>query len=547
MEQDPTDPQMTSENPEPNSSEAQQMTLVNPEKVSSEVIMSCAIKENTKPDVDNCKSNKLVVRRGKRIITLTKENPEAILEVVGGQMQTLQEFFGVLTDFKAAIIECSASFAAGPCDDKGRGSHKGKTFDISPHPAMLSTSDTLKFEAFSEWVLFPWQATPFPYDIHFNTCSENLVAKIKVFPDIEFGMGIEFKYQKQTSAEYQEQSVSNIKDDGFTISRVSRTKSKNLRNQTATYTQETAKVIRISESLSVVGFYKFSGIEIELRAVLKKYTERVKTIEELVRPLIGLVNDIRAKANEAKSNNEDQLREYESQVKSPNVMTFPNVSVRFSGLWHELDDSYECHYMTKVALVFKPLFGMEFRYDITDAVLRATGVGNTIAQVKSYLKGKNIEAFALVISTGFSVNLEVAFEWARHQDTVISGSVDVTFPVKLEATALKMTKESLTFGYHSTIFFDLGIRGESGVKVVVKAKSIGLDFAIDWTGIKVTLMSKYNVCVSRVKNECAPPGASTNAPAKFPKNKKGQDNSFEKSFVIPGRHIYEKKQFIEFS
>lgn len=504
------------------------------------VTVSCQYaKPEKKVDKPECKVTKLVVKKGKRQITLTKNEPNKTFEVVGGQLEKLQKTFGIVADFKGADIKCEATMASGPCTDKGKASHTGKTFNVN-YPVKSQSSTNLNFDAFSKWLALPWKAVPKPYKVEFNTCSETLTADILVYPDIEFGIGFEWKMQKEEFFAFQKQSKKDLKDEGYQVNRVTRKKTKSLKKQSANYVTETFLPQKVTKSLSIMGFYKFSGVEIEFRSIFKKYIEYLQTLEAIVEPVLGLVNDLRGQDNDMQEANEESGLQRKADGKSGTAsskfsLEYPNITVKFSFLWEELDDCPECAYGGLLVISLKPLWGLEFRYDLTYAILRATGAGNSLAEIKSYLEGEGLKLFALIFSTGFSINLETKFE-INHDGIKPTGTLDVTFPAKLEATLLKMSKKIKKFGVYAAVAFELGAKGESGFKVKLIATSAGVDYSIEWNGLKVTVSAKYNVCFSRSEKGCPPPGlpkGKENADG----SKEGEDPSKEMSFTIPGKPL----------
>jgi hypothetical protein len=509
----------------------------------------CQEEDLEKKDDPKCKVKSLIIQKGRRQVELNKSNPKARFEVVGGNLETFNRFFGTKLKFNPAKINCSATYLAGPCSDKGIESHVKKVFDVSFTPSEEITNTSLKFDAYSEWVLWPPNATPVEYCVNLNTCSESLEAIIAVYPDIEAGFGIEWKYQTDKYNEFRNDSVKTEEAPPI-IKRISKRKTKTLRQESVSYTEERSQKIKISNGISIYGYYKFSGIEIKPTLVFKDIIETLTKIESIMEPLVGLINTIKGqktelikKAEEVNSRNDEN-----TSSKDGNVIIFPCVDARLSFLWQEIEGSPFCEFGALITLSLNPLFGLSFQYDLTYAILRATGVGNTIAELKEIAESKSgAKIFALTLTAGFQVKVDANWEYNNGFLHPPKSSGEITFPIKLEATAFKgKMKKDLVFKIHAEIEVEVGAKGESGISVKAVGKAGGLDLSVDWLGLKVTLAAKYKTCVYRTVNNCSPPAAPSqigsikgnNGEIISTKTDNKKEKSMEGTFKISGKPIY---------
>lgn len=537
---------------------------------SPEAVQQCPDKE--KKQDPNCTVESLEIRqKGKsRKITLTKDKNNQVLEVVSGNAKWLSEWMTEIADFNLKEIEVKPVGLVGPC----KATHLDKTFDFD-EKAIEITDDLLKFKTHSNWAFIPWNAAPAVYEIRHNTCSTALVGKINVYPDIEFGVGVEFKVQEeitnrvadvkvgQTDSQKKiavlqddmQGQIDKIRKEGRKFGRkASKAKQESITDlqrqisQLQTTDEDKMKVeiiphdkIKITESLSIFGFYKFSNQEIEIRKILKDIIEKLQTIDKVVATFQSVMKqlealqegDLKALATEKA---EEKLVVGKSGVnvtgrsKSGIVpkFFFPMVGIKFSGLWEEIDDEPICQYGMAMSFYSKPLFGMEFKYDITYAILKAFGpAGATISKLKEFAEEKGLKALAVVVSANFKINMEFRMELNSYNESNNPGAtVQVEGSIKVQVTVVSY--EDTIVGY--TVKVDIGGSGESGIVMTGKANQSKLSLDFEWTGIKLTIFKTCTFTKTEEKKTTPPPSKYDNNVAKT-----GNDNEY--SYKIKGRKI----------
>jgi hypothetical protein len=531
-----------------------------PEQFESKSAQSCPLAEPPpKPKREDCQATSLVISKKKRKIEIKRggpghsddpsNSPPPRLEIVSGCFDDtwLQDLIAK----QPAEIECVATITGGPCNNGGTSSagsssrvcavrgHKGATYEVDF--AVTSRSDPkLKFAASSYAHILPWWAEPRIYEVRFNTCSDSFVGEVAVFPDVEFGVGFEFKYQEETKttttpvASVESRKVDLPKKSGK-LSKKKRKQRYNGKNWPprevefeASYVESTCTPIKVSKNLSFFGFVKIAGMEISPKVCFASWLQKWDKVERVVTELFKVIKRFDDVDEEAK-----QLKDAESRAakentdrkavdaiaseiglqsrRSKRTISYPSVQVKGSGLWIELEDLHQCACCMRLSFLFKPLIGLSCSWDMTPAVLKAfagvTGGGTAaLAELKKaldkWLAEREIKAFKIELVLEGSLDGELTFDFDSGVPVNISAPIDINIKGKIEATLAQMNVDRKHFGFRLQGEVDIGLKGETGFRLRADFVPEGVFGSVEWTGIKLTLAFKLKTCVSRT--ECKP-------------------------------------------
>lgn len=529
-----------------------------------------------KKENPNCTVESMLVSSKKtRTLLITPANSGAAFSVVSGNLEMLQKnpVFGTLYNFNPGKVDIvpNGQLLQGPCSSAW--SHLTRTFDTGRIKAKERSDNALKLECFSDWELFPWLAKPKKYPVHYNTCSRSLSTEIHVYPDIEFGMGFEFKYQKEEGVRFVDRKLlltdsdrankakydaaaerianaenvltpkrsgkRNAKLENRANNEIVRSKKEqeDLVNRPSKLGWEESSVqkFKFTESLSLFGFYKFSNIELELKHVMKNVKEKAEAIGAVVKRVESIVRQIEKLSEESDKAASALATSKVTQAKKGFTITYPVVNVKLSGLWEEIEGSPECQYGAALVFAAKPLIGVEFKFDLTYAVLAALGPwGKGISEIKKGMEKADVSTMAIVLSVNGKANLETRLEM-NSMSTLDSANVQVQVEItlKLEIKVVQFRKVILKYD----VVVDIGGSGESGIVFTGKISPVKFSIDVEWTGVKATIVSNTTVTKS-VEGRDEPPKVT---PYKGTTKKREDDikesdtEENEKSYKIKGQ------------
>jgi hypothetical protein len=454
---------------------------------------------------------------------------------------------------KPASVKCVAKLAGGPCSGRTGGAvrrdsracglrgHKGATYDVGFEPTSRSDAE-LKFDASAFGHLLPFWAQPRIYPVRFNTCSDSFVCEVAVYPDVEFGVGVEYKQQRQVDTSKENTAKAEVRK----IPIPQRNPSGNSRQRRqarradperwaprevryeATFVESTVTETKLSDTLSVFGMLKIAGMEINYKNCVKSYIEKIKTTAKVADQVLTVIKNLDEADDEAKlqadlekkKNAELKAAHRAKTPTAPNLrrtkqtISWPSFQLKVSGLWLELDDSHQCACATRLAVAFKPLIGISYTWDMTPMVLRAfagvTGGGSVAVaaawtRIQAWLKERNIDAFRVELVIEGTLEGEIAANHASGAGWSGNFSLDANIKGRIEATLAKIQIDKKKLGLRIQGDIDVGMKGETGFRLraeyLTDGKN-GMYGSAEWTGIKVTVAFKWKTCVSRT--ECKP-------------------------------------------
>ncbi len=564
-----------------------------PEQFESKAAQSCPLAEPPrKRKREECQATSLVISKklsnksGVRKIEIKRggpghsddpsQSPPPRLEIVSGCFDDtwLQDLIAK----KPATVECKAVVLAGPCErgeigpvggqSDGCGApahadstyavnnpfwyspsihrvrgHKGSTYDVLF--AVDSRSDTdLKFKASARGHLLPWWAEPRIYQVCFNTCSDSFVGEVAVYPDVEFGIGIEYKRQEQTSTDFENTvKVTEVRKVALPERKPKGNAKKKRKKKgkadpksltprevkyEATFVESEVTETKITKNLSMFGMLKIAGMEVNYKTCFHSYLSKVKKATEIVDGVLEVIKKFNAADDEATVGKEIEQKENASRKaahttskqeatqprRTKQTITWPSVQFKVSGLWIELEDSHQCACAMRLALAFKPLIGMSYTWDLTPMVLRAFGAitgGSSLAvaqvwtRLQAWLKERDIDAFRVELIIEGTLEGEVLVDIASGSDWNVTAPLDFNLKGRIEATLAKMQIDKKKLGLRVQGDIDIGIKGETGFRFRAEFMTEGENGvygSVEWTGIKVTIAFKWRTCVSTT--ECTP-------------------------------------------
>jgi hypothetical protein len=409
---------------------------------------------------------------------------------------------------------------------------------------VVSRSDTnLQFDASARGHLLPFWAEPRIYLVRHNTCSDSFACEVAVYPDVEFGVGIEFKMQKQTDTgkentasvgEVRKVPLPQRKPSGNARQRKKKLKAdpdrwaKREVKYEANFVESEVTEVKLSESMSLFGMLKIAGMEANYKNCFRSYIEKITSTAKIAEGIIKVIKDLDSADDEAKIQ-EEMTKQKKSELKqehrakvptAPNLrrtkqtITYPSFQLRVGGLWLELEDSLQCACCMRAALAFKPLIGFSYTWDMTPLVMRAfagvTGgasvaVGQAWAMIQAWLRERNIDAFRVELVLESTLEGEVAVNYGSGAGWSGNFSIDGNIKGRIEATLAKIQIDKKKLGLRVQGDIDLGMKGETGFRLRAEYLADGQDGmygSAEWTGIKVTVAFKWRTCVSRT--ECKP-------------------------------------------
>jgi hypothetical protein len=541
-----------------------------PEQFESKAAQSCPLAEPPrKRKREECQATSLVISKklsnksGVRKIEIKRggpghsddpsNSPPPRLEIVSGCFDDtwLQDLIAK----KPATVECKAVILAGPCErgESGPGSgqsdgqsvrgHKDSTYDV-PF-AVDSRSDTeLKFKASAQGHLIPWWAEPRIYQVCFNTCSDSFVGEVAVYPDVEFGIGFEYKRQEQTSTDFENTvKVTDVRKVALPERKPTGNKKKKRKKKgkadpksltprevkyEATFVESEVTETKITKNLSMFGMLKIAGMEVNYKNCYHSYLSKVKKVTEIADGVLEVIKKFNAADDEATVGKEMEQKENASRKaahtttkreatqprRTKQTFIWPSVQYKLSGLWIELEDSHQCACATRFALAFKPLIGMSYTWDLTPMVLRAFGAitgGSSLAvaevwtRLQAWLEKRGIDAFRVELIIEGTLEGEVLVDIASGSDWNATAPLDFNLKGRIEATLAKMQIDKKMLGLRVQGDIDIGIKGETGFRFRAEFMTEGENGvygSVEWTGIKVTIALKWRSCVSTT--ECTP-------------------------------------------
>lgn len=539
----------------------------------------------TKKDNPNCSVESLLVSSKKtRSLLITPQNNGAVFSIVSGNLEMLQNnaVSGTLYNFNPGKVDVvpNGQVLRGPCATAWP--HLNRSFDTGKLKATKRSDDALKLECFSDWELFPWQAKPKRYPVRYNTCSRSLGTEIHVYPDIEFGVGFEFKYQKETGVRFTDRKLlltdadraNKAKYDAAAariadaekVLRPTRSGKRNtkLDNRAANETlrsrkeqqdlmsrpsrlgwqESSVQKVKVTDSLSFFGFYKFSNIELELKHVMKNVQEKAEAIGAVVRKIEQIVTQIEKLSGESDKASASLAASKITQAKKGFSITYPVVNVKMSGLWEEVESSPECQYGAALVFAAKPMIGLEFKYDLTYAVLAALGPwGKGISEIKAGMERADISTMAVVLSVNGKVNLETRFEM-NSLSTFDNASVQVQAEIALKLEIKVVQFRKVIWKYDVVV--DIGGSGESGIVLTGKLSPVKFSLDLEWTGVKATIVSNTTVTKS-VEGRDEPPKVTPYKGATKERKddiKESDSEENEKSFKIKGQKFIDTYTYV---
>lgn len=488
-----------------------------------------------------CKFSSVKVSKGSRSVTIDRNTRDKFFEVVSGNLETFHKFAKIAgvqaSNFSPSKVEFTVNGKVGPCSE----SHKNHLIGLI-HEFKAKDDDHLKMEVFSDWFFWPQWATPTVYTANFNTCGESLSIAIHSYPDIEMGVQIELQLQNielnqnpvvQTDVNSHQKKVKLPQNKKERREKASRNASLLVEDQE--YDTE-----KVTDAVSIGGYYKFSGIEIEPKAVFSDVIETIKfvsTVPRKIKTFLGNIENEKAAILEQNRFNES----HSSSLK----LTIGKFSIRFQGGWVEEDGSHLCEYAYAIVIKASPFFGIEWKTDITAWILKTNPVGTAIGKIKDLLNDLGQEVLAIVFSIGAKVNLEPRFEFRKsHPDGLkVTGKGEIEVPGKLEIKLIKVNLNKWIFKVEA----EISGSGESGLKFGVKVNSSGGFITGEWTGLKIQLVAKYKASVAKQKN--GPPPVYKPVGDKFkaeeePNVVKKKEKSVEVAVKIPGNKLFDDKKII---
>jgi len=540
------------------------------EQFESKAAQSCPLAEPPpKPKREDCQATSLVISKklsnksGVRKIEIKRggpghsddpsNSPPPRLEIVSGCFDDtwLQDLIAK----HPSKVECKAVISGGPCKDGGTGrsggssrvcavrGHKGSTYDVDFEVKSRSDTD-LVFEPSAFGHLLPWWAQPRVYEVRFNTCSDSFVGEVAVYPDVEFGIGFEYKHQKQVDTgkanEAKVDLVRKVDVPARNPSGNSKQRRKARRAEPerwtprmvqydAMYVESKATETKITKNLSIFGMLKIAGMEVNYKGCFKSHMEKIKSVADIAEQAFSVLKILVDYEKESvdlkemeKQSNADLKKTHTEATLSSSVprrtkqsITYPSVLVKMSGLWLELEDSEQCACCMRLAVALKPLIGMSYTWDLTPMVLRAFGaltggssavVAEVWSRLQAWLQKQGIDAFRVELIIEGSLEGEVMVDIASGSDWNVTAPIDVNLKGRIEATLAKMKFDKKKLGIRVMGDIDLGLKGETGFRVRAEFMTEGTNGvygSLEWTGIKVTIAMKWRTCVTTT--ECKPP------------------------------------------
>lgn len=446
------------------------MQLTNAQNDSSSCdssISSCPL-QNKQPlntENPNCKLAGIKITKKKRNFDLVvvennpsaimkDSNPENVLEVVGGRVNTVPK------------IDIELNGLVHNCPTHQELNH----WSIVYGNEIQLKDSTASIEAPSEFQLLvlPWSPRVKEYRISANTCSNKLSAIVRSYPDIDVSLKLTYKKSKseKTKHEYQVemQRPKRIQDAYFANSSVKK-----------------FEVIDLSSNLQISASITQSGETISFGKAYSKVISTLKLIDTIYENsvmILGRVSGGNRKKVPNKGNREAKaergLRDYaeendptkelaKNEDRSAEGVVFPSITIGVGGKWEEESGQYFCDFNGYVEVAADPFIGYNFKKDISHWILSTFPAGKAIGYLKEFLYDLGVEALAVNIFANSSVTGSLRYYPKRFIESKVEGKISGKIEIGIEAVALKLTKQvPLAREYSLTVKIDVSIGGKSG-------------------------------------------------------------------------------------
>lgn len=495
----------------------------------SKPVHECEFTEKLKKaKAEKCKFASVLIKKDNRSLTVDASSKINTFEVVAGNLEKLHEKLhgGVLNfSFKPAKVEITTNGLVGPCS----ADHKNKVHDIS-FKSVENTDAKLKLELFSDWYFFPCLAKPVVYTVNLRTCGTSFPVHIHAYPDIEMGVQIELQLTEETTAVEQTKEVKDSKTEGYGR-RTNQNRKEKKKLVTLLAETEEYETIKITDSLSVGGYYKFSGQEIEIKKVFGSVLETIKKID-------SFVTNIKTKVGNLQDENDKIVAQnnFDRQTQSSFKLIMGKFVLRVLGAWEETDGAPTCEYGLVLFIAAKPLIGVEWKMDLSGWILKMNPLGRAVGWFKDLLSRLDQKFLEVTLTAGGKVNIELKFEFGLNQPGGMktSGKGEFELPIKLDIKVIKVSLHKWKFNFEG----DISASAETGLKFVLAGNKAGAKFTIEFSGVKLTFIAKGSASFG--SQEKGPPPDSSNLKPLKEGEKNKKERSVEFVAKIPGDKWYEK-------
>ncbi len=497
----------------------------------SETVHECEFTQKLKKaKAEKCKFASVLIKKDGRSLTVDASSKVNTFEVVAGNLEKLHEKLhgGIVNlSFKPAKVEITTNGIVGPCTDE---KHKNNLYKTT-FKSVEKTDSKLKLELFSDWYALPCLAKPVIYTVNANTCGTSFPVYIHVYPDIEMGVQIEVQLSGEATEVEQTKEVKDSKVEGKGRKSNSGRKEKKKLVTLLAETEE-FETFKITESFAVGGYYKFSGVEIDIKKVFASVLETIQKVDSIVTKIRTKVGDLQGENDKIVAQNN-----FDRQTQSSFKLTVGKVGLKLLGAWEETDGAPTCEYGLVLYITAKPLIGLEWKMDLSGWILKSNPFGTAVGWVKELLSRLDQKFLEVTLTAGGKVNIELKFEFGMNQPGGMksSGKGEFELPIKLDIKVIKVSLHTWRFKFEG----DISASAEAGLKFVLSGSRTGAKFTIEFSGVKMQIVAKGMASYSK-KEKGPPPERGTNLKPLNEGEKDKNEKSVEFTAKISGDKWYEK-------